>query len=378
MERNVPLFQIFSDDEDVQGVTEIIKRGSNWANGLEIHQFEEEIAEYVERKYALAFNSGTSALHSIFLAKDIKQNDELIVPSFTFISTANAPLFVGAKPVLADIEDKTFGLDPEDVKERITPKTKAIVPIHYGGCPCLINELKEIASDHDLFLIEDAAESLGAKVNGKKLGSFGDSAVLSFCQNKVISTGEGGAVVTDSKEIYERLKLIRSHGRLETNDYFSTSEYMDYVTLGYNFRMPTMCAALGLSQLRKIDKIIEMRRAKALYLAKKLEKIDEVKLTIPPSDYYHVYQMFTMRINEHLRDDLIKFLGDNGIMTKVYFSPVHLTHFYQKIFGFKTGDLPVTERISNQVLSLPMFPTIGKSEIDYIVGKIEEFLKVEP
>ena len=371
----IPLFKIYWDEEDIKSITDVIKRGSYWATGPEIQEFEERITEYVGTKYAVTFNSGTSALHALLLAYDVKQGDEVIVPSFTFIATANAPLFVGAKPVFAEIEDRTYGLDPEDVKERITPKTKVIMPIHYGGCSCLIRELKEIAEDHNLLLIEDAAESLGAKIKGKKVGTFGDSAMLSFCQNKVITTGEGGAIVTDSKEVYAKLKLIRSHGRLETQDYFSTTDYMDYVAMGYNFRMPTMIAALGSSQLKKADVIIEMRRDKAEYMTKKLSKIEEITLPIPPPDYFHVYQMYAIKIDENLRDDLMKYLSEKGIMTKVYFPPVHLTHFYRNEFGYKGGELPITEEISDQVLSLPMYPTLTGKEIDYVIEKIDNFFE---
>lgn len=161
----IPLFKIYWDEEDVEAVTEAIKTGMNWAVGPNVVNFEALIARYVGTKYAVTFNSGTSALHAALLAHGIKQGDEVIVPSFTFIATANAPLFVGAKPVFADIAEETFGLDPEDVKENITKKTKAIIPIHYGGCSCKIRELKEIAEDHNLILIEDAAESLGDMYN---------------------------------------------------------------------------------------------------------------------------------------------------------------------------------------------------------------------
>ena len=373
----IPLFKTYWDEEDIKSVTNVIKRGSYWATGLEIQKFENKISEYVGAKYVVTFNSGTSALHALLLAYDLKQEDEVIVPSFTFIATANAPLFVGAKPVFAEIEYKTYGLDPEDAKERITPKTKAIIPIHYGGCSCLIKELKEIAEDHKLLLIEDAAESLGAKIKDKKVGTFGDSAILSFCQNKVISTGEGGAITTDSKEVYAKLKLIRSHGRLETQDYFTSTGYLDYVTLGYNFRMPTMIAALGLSQIKKIDKIIKMRRNKAEYMTEKLSKIKEITLPIPPHDYFHVYQMYVIRINENLRNDLMKYLSEKGIMTKVYFPPIHLTHFYRTKFVYKGGELPITEEVSNRVLSLPMYPTLTEKEIDYITEKIDNFLEGE-
>ena len=374
MSWKIPLFKTYWDEEDIRSVMNVIKRSSYWATGPEIQEFENKIAEYVGTKYAITFNSGTSALHALLLAYDLKQGDEVIVPSFTFISTVNAPLFVGAKPVFAEIEDRTYGLDPEDVKERITSKTKIIIPIHYGGCSCLIKELKEIAEDYNLLLIEDAAESFGAKIKDKKVGTFGDSAMLSFCQNKVITTGEGGAIITDSKEVYEKLKLIRSHGRLETQDYFSSIGYMDYVTLGYNFRMSTMTAALGLSQLKKVDKIIKMRQDRAEYMTKKLSKIKEITLPIAPPDYFHVYQMYAIRINENIRAGLMKYLSEKGVMTKVHFPPVHLTHFYRSKFGYKGGELPVTKEVSDQVLSLPMYPTLTEKEISYITEKINIFL----
>ena len=371
----IPLFKIYWDEDDVEEVTESIRAGMNWATGPNLAKFEESIASYVGTEYAVTFNSGTSALHAALLAHGLKNGDEVIVPSFTFIATANAPLFVGAKPVFADIEEETFGLDPDDVKEKITKKTKAIIPIHYGGCPCKIRELKEIAEDHNLILIEDAAESLGARIGDKKVGTFGDSAMLSFCQNKIITTGEGGAIVTDSREMYERLKLLRSHGRLETQDYFSSSEIMDYITLGYNFRMSNITAALGIAQLRKADEIIEMRRKNVEYLAAQLKDIEDVTTPKTPKDYYNVYQMFTIRISATIRDDLIKYLADKGVMTKVYFPPIHLTDFYKNKLGC-INNLPVTEELSSKVLTLPMHPTLTDEEMDYMSDEIKNFFGV--
>lgn len=376
MRWKIPLFKIYWEEEDINAVTNIIRRGSYWATGSEIKEFEEKIAEYVGMKYAVAFNSGTSALHAVLLAYGIGEGDEIIVPSFTFISTANAPLFVGAKPVFAEIEDRTYGLDPEDVKEKITKKTRAIMPIHYGGCPCLyIRELKEIAEDYDLLLIEDAAESLGARIGNKMVGTFGNAAMFSFCQNKVITTGEGGVIVTDSKEIYEKLKLICSHGRTENVDYFSSGEKVDYISLGYNFRMPTMIAALGISQLKKIEKITEMRRKNAQYYTHNLEKIDGIEPPVPPNDFHHVYQMYTIQTRNNIRDKLREYLANKGVFTKIYFDPIHLTKFYRDTFDFREGDLPITEEISKKVLTLPMYPMLSKEEMDYIVTAIKIFME---
>jgi len=373
MDWKIPLFKIYWDEEDIEMMKEAIQRGMFWAIGPNIERFEQMLSEYVGTKYAVVFNSGTSALHAALLAYGIGQGDEVIVPSFTFIATANAPLFVGAKPVFADVEEKTYGLNPEDVEGKITPRTKAIIPIHYGGCPCLIRGLKEVAEEHNLILIEDAAESLGAAVDGKKAGSFGNAAILSFCSNKVITTGEGGAVVTDSAEICNRLKLIRSHGRVETANYFSSTEYMDYTMLGYNFRMSDITAALGIAQLKKVERIVEMRRRNAEMLSARLSQIAQVETPSSPDGFFHVYQMYTVKVKEQeQRDALSAYLAERETMTKVYFLPVHLTHFYKNKLGYNY-ELPVTERLSQQVLTLPMYPTLTEDEINYIADEVAVF-----
>jgi perosamine synthetase len=376
----IPLFKIYWDNNDIEQVTSVIKKGSYWALGPEIKEFEKQAAKYVGAKYALAVNSGTSALHTVLAAHGISKGDEVIVPSFTFIATANSVLMVGAKPVFADIEEETYGLDPEDVERKITTRTRAIMPVHCGGLSCHIKELKHIADKYKLLLIEDAAESLGATVSGQKVGSFGDSAILSFCSPKVITMGEGGMVFTNSRDVYEKSRLIYNHGRVETSDYFSSTEQMEYITLGYNFRMSTMTAALGISQIKKIDRIIQMRRENADYLTKKLSQIKEIRTPVEPNDFHHVYQMYTIRLNagNGVRDRLKEYLNKNGIGTKIYFDPVHLSLFYRREMGYKGGELPVTENISRRVLTLPMFPALVKDEMDYIVEKIKDFFISNP
>lgn len=368
------MFKIYWDKSDVSAVESVVRSGKFWAEGNQIREFEERLAAYIGRRYCLVFNSGTSAMHALLAAYEIKQGDEVIVPSFTFISTANAPLFVGARPVFADIETETFGLDPKDAEKKITKKTRAIIPVHFGGCPCRIDELKKIAKKHRLILIEDAAESLGAKLNGKMTGSFGEAAMLSFCQNKIIATGEGGAAVTDSRKVYEKMKLFRSHGRLETQNYFSSVEPFDYITLGYNFRMSSLIAALGIAQLKKISKLIRMRKASAVYLSKKIKnELPQLKPFIAPDGFSNVYQLYPVMVSEN-RDGLMRYLANAGIMTKVYFSPAHQTYFYRKMMPGLRG-LAVTEKISRQALALPFYPGIKVKEMDYIVEKIREFFR---
>ena len=367
----IPLFKMYWNQDDLTSVTNTLSSGMNWAVGPEVTQFEQELSDYIGTKHCLTFNSGTSALHAALLAHGIGKEDEVIVPSFTFIATANAPLFVGARPVFADIEEQTLGLNPDDVLEKINPNTKAIIPVHYGGCPCKIKELREIADDHSLILIEDAAEAFGASINNEKVGTFGDSAMLSFCQNKIITTGEGGAIVTDSRDLYEKMKLIRSHGRLETADYFTTCNTMDYVTLGYNFRLSNIAASLGRAQLRKVDDIIRMRKDIAnRYLDLCKSNKGNITPLSPPDEYDNVYQLFSVRVPN--RDGLMKYLTEKGIMSKIYFAPVHQTHYYLKVLGY-TNSLPVTEKISRDIISLPIYPGMSMNSLNYVVNTLIDF-----
>lgn len=365
---------MYWDEDDIETVNRTLRSGMNWAIGSNVTQFETEIAEYIGAKYCLTFNSGTSALHAALIAYGIGKGDEVIVPSFTFIATANAPLFVGAKPVFADIEESTLGMCPDSALEQITPKTKAIIPIHYGGCPCLIRELREIADDCSLLLIEDAAEAFGASIDGAMVGTYGDSAMVSFCQNKVITTGEGGALVTDSHDVYEKGKLIRSHGRLETSDYFTSNESMDYVMLGYNFRLSNITAALGLAQLRKVDSIIEMRKKIAVMYKNLLrENVPEVSTPSAPDRYEHVHQLFSIRVPE--RDGLMQFLAEKGIMSKIYFDPVHRTYHYRHELGYQVS-LPVTERVADDIISLPIYPGMPDDDVARVVEVISDYYAV--
>jgi len=369
MRWKIPLFKMYWDEDDINEVNTALRSGMNWALGPQIPAFEKMTADYLGARHCIAFNSGTSALHAVLLAARIGSGDEVIVPSFTFIATANAPQFVGAKPVFADIEETSFGLDPADVEAKITEKTKAIIPVHYGGFPCRIRELREIADDHGILLIEDAAEAFGAETGGKKVGTIGDAAILSYCQNKIITTGEGGAVVTDDRDLYAKMKLIQSHGRPDMVDYFSTTEVLDYITLGYNFRVSTMTAALGIAQLKKIDTILAKRRADAAYYRSALSGIPEVTVPKETVRTKPVYQLFSIRARN--RDHLMKHLEKKGIMTKIYFPPVHKTHFYANVLGY-TCSLPVTDAVSGDIVSLPFFPGISRGEMDEVVAAIRE------
>ena len=373
----IPLFKNYITPEDCETIESVIKRRMGWANGPEIEKFEAHLAEVVGTKYGVAFNSGTSALHCVLESIGVKDK-EVIVPSFSFISSANAIIMAGGVPVFVDIENRTFGMDAYDLKQKITPKTAAIIVVHYAGhCVGDIREIMDIAEEHGIPVIEDAAEALGSTFHGLPVGSIGLASIVSFAPTKVISTGEGGAAFTNSKEIHDKLKLLRSHGREETQDYFTTIDYMDYISMGYNFRMPTICAALGLSQLGRLKEHIEYRRKISTLYKDALIGVPDINLPTEIEGILHTYQMYTITIpaGHEKRDALQKYLKKKGVSTKVYFKPIHKTHYYKNILGYDI-ELPQTERLSDTVLTLPIYPDLTKKQVLYISKLIKTFFKV--
>jgi perosamine synthetase len=361
------LFKSYADEDDVAAVTEVLERGTWWAKGPEVEEFERTIADRTNSRYGVAFNSGTSALYANLVANDITDG-EVIVPSFTFSATANAVVAAGAKPVFADIERDSLALDPSDVTEKITPQTRAIMPIHFAGDVCAgIRDLREIANDHDILLFEDAAHSPGATLEGEPVGSFGKSAMFSFCFNKILTTGEGGMVVTDDETLRDRLKLIRSHGR---------NDNKEYVTFGHNFRMSSMTAALGVSQAEKLDYIISRRREMARDLNEQLAGIDEIHRPVFPPERNSVYQLYNIRLGDpSLQSALQTHLSDRGIPTRITYDPVHLTNYYQTEWGYKPGDLPITEDVSEKILTLPFHLDLTAEDLDRIASGVRSFFE---
>jgi len=371
----IPLFRIDWTADEVGNAVESITRGSYWANGPYVDEFEAMLADRMGVDHAVVFNSGTSALVSVLDAAGIGPGDEVIVPSFTFIATANAVEAVGATPVFAEIEPDRYALDVNDVADRITPATAALLPIHYAGMPCRIEPLRELADAHDLTLIEDAAEAQGATVDGTPVGTFGDAGMLSFCQNKIVATGEGGAVVTDDRDLAGRLRRLRSHGRA-SSDYFDSADTGEYVSLGYNLRMPDVVAGIGVAQMGRLDDIIERRRGVALDLTDRLADVAHVHPPRDPEKARGVYQLYTVRFDDHVdRDGVIDALAERDIASKVYFDPIHLTQYYRDQYGYTDGHLPRTETISGQVLSLPMHPSLSRDSRDRIVAGIRDALE---
>lgn len=368
----IPLFEIDWSESDLSAVSASVERGSYWAKGPYVDEFESKLENYLDIDHALVVNSGTTALIAVLEGLEINEGDEVIVPSFTFIATANAVRLVGAEPVFADIEQNTYGLSPASVESKLTDSTAAILPVYPYGTSCRIVELVQLANNHGVSIIEDAAEVLGAEYDNQKLGTFGDAAALSFCQNKIVATGEGGAVVTDDDELAEKVKLYRSHGRA-SSDYFESSDSGQYVDVGTNIRMSDITAALGCSQLDRIDSLIEGRRRAATELGEGFADVDGVQPHEPLDGGTHAYQLYTVEFANWIdRKHVIETLDEHGIASKVYWDPpAHQTKYYRKTKE-KIPELPVTDDISSRVLSLPMHPNLSTEETTRIAEAVAD------
>lgn len=368
------------NDADIQAVVRVMR--SHWlTQGPIVERFEKDIAKKVGAKFAIAFNSGTAALHAAYFAAGIKKGDEVIVPALTFAATANAALYLGATPVFADSDMHNGNMSSADVRKKITRKTKVIVSVDYGGRPADLHELHALARKHKLVFIEDAAQALGAAYRGKSVGTHADMTMFSFHPVKSITTGEGGVIVTDSKKYAHILKLFRSHGISKDAGTFVKKGrgawYQEMQVLGFNYRMPEMSAALGLSQLKRLDSFIAKRRAAANRYWKLLENIPGLILPTAESpgvrSAWHLYPVrLAPGIASH-RDKVFAKLRDACIGVQVHHMPVHLHHFYEKL-NYKKGFCPNAEAFAASEISLPLFPGITLEQQTHVVRKIRKIL----
>ncbi|SEV91735.1 DegT/DnrJ/EryC1/StrS family aminotransferase [Halobacterium jilantaiense] len=373
---DIPLFEIPWDENDISNVVESVSRGSYWAKGPYVDEFESKLAEYFDVEHALVVNSGTTALECLLRAYDIGEGDEVLVPSFTFIATANVVELLGAEPVFVDIERETLGMDPKDARKKLTDDTAMILPIHCYGSACLVEDLTDLANEAGVPLVEDAAEAFGAIAGGQKVGTFGDAAALSFCQNKILPTGEGGAILTEDDTIARRVAQYRSHGREPNSNYFQSADSGQYTTTGSNYRMPDVVAALGCSQFEKVGELVDSRREVAETYNNSLGELDGV---VPvrgrnSGSNQHVFQLYSVLFdNESVRTSVVDELERRGIACKIYWDPpVHQTEVY------KNGEhpaLPTTEDVSSRVLSLPMYAGLPERQILRVVDGVEAAVK---
>jgi perosamine synthetase len=343
--------------------------------GPKVVEFEKKMTEYAGVKFAVAVNSGTSALHLIIRGLGIGEGDKVITTPFSFISSSNCILFEKAEPLFIDIDEKTLNLDPDKTEEQLKKmsqeelsQVKAIIVVDAFGQPADWDRFKEIGKKYNLRLIEDSAEALGAEYKGKKAGSLGEAGVFAFYPNKQITTGEGGILVTDDAELARLARSMRSQGRGESG------EWLDHERLGYNFRMDELSSALGCSQMERIEEILDKRERVAKMYYEKLEDADEIQVPYIASYINKMsWFVYVIRLQRGIdRNKVIKFLKENGVECKPYFTPIHLQPFYKKIFGFKVGDFPITEDVSGRTIALPFFNNLQEEEIEYVVEKLKK------
>ena len=350
-------------------VTRVLKSGII-AQGPRVKELEKKIAEFCGTKYAVAFNSGTAALHSALYALGVRKGDEVITSPFTFVATANAILMLGAAPVFADINEDDFNIDPFKAVKKITAKTRAIIPVDLYGQIYDCKNLKDAIGKAHISILEDACQALGAESKGKKAGRFGDVTAFSLYATKNITSGEGGLIVTDKKIIMQRCQIFRHHGQ-------SGKKRYEYYDLGYNYRMTDIAASIGLAQLKKINWLTNRRIRNAKLMSRGLKNIPGLILPTVRKNNKHVFHQFTVRLTEDFksnRDKFMLYLTKKGIGSGIYYpEPLHLVNHIKKL-GYKKGDFPVAEKMSGQVLSLPVHPLLTKKQIDYIIDQIQNYL----
>ena len=356
----IPLSKSYMDEETKEKVIEVLDSG--WfILGKNCKEFEKEFAEKMGASHAVLTNSGTSAIMLSLTSLGIKEGDEVLVPSHTAFPTIEPVFHCGAKPVFLDIDD-TYTVDPDKIEEKITEKTKAIIVVHIYGHPGNMDEIKEIADKHSLFLVEDCCQAHSAEYKNKKVGTFGDVGCFSFYPSKNMTVaGDGGILITNNSDIAEKVRMLRNHGRKD--------KYL-HELVGYNLRFNEVQAAIGRIQLQKLDSFNNMRRKNSQIYN---EKLKDLPITLPSEKEWakSVYHLYVIRTEK--RDELAEFLKQNGIATGVHYPiPNHLQPAVKNLM--KTTELPVTEKIVNEIISLPMFPELKEEEIEYICEKIKECL----
>lgn len=355
----IPIAKPQLNQEEIDAVTEVLRSGMI-AQGPGVEEFERAFAEYTGSEYAVAVNSGTAALHTALLAHGIGKGDEVITSPFSFIATGNSILYTGAKPVFADIEADTYNIDPADIQEKISPKTRAILPVHLYGHPAEMKAILELAEDHGLALIEDACQAHGASYFGTKVGAFG-TGTFSFYPTKNMTTGEGGMLTTGDKEVAERARMIRAHG--------SKERYL-HEMVGYNLRMTDIAAAIGLVQLKKLYGFNAARQKNAKILFEGLKDVDGIILPIEREGCSHVFHQYTIRAEK--RDELAAFLREREIGSGIHYPiPIHTQPLYREL-GYKDS-LPVSETAAEEVISLPVHPGVSEADLDKIIAAIKDF-----
>ncbi len=363
----IPLAKPILGKREKQLINEVIDSGII-ASGKYVEKFEQMFAKVSNAKHAIVCSNGTTALNTALLSCGIKPGDKVITTPFTFIATANSVLYCGAKPLFADIDEKTFNIDPESV-EKILKKeknVKAVICVHLYGLPCDMSKLLKLKKKYKFFLIEDACQAHLAKYKNKTVGSIGDAGAFSFYATKNMTTGEGGAVLTNNSKIEKLSRKIINHGR--------TSHY-GHDMLGYNFRLTNVCAAVGIAQCEQIEKWTEQRISNAKKLSDGLKDVEFIETPFICDGYKHVFHQYTVRVKNGLRDKFMQYLKDNGIGCGIHYPEVIYKQPLYKKLGYKSGICTVAEKAVKEVLSLPVHPSLTNKDIDTIIKVIKGFKK---
>ncbi len=361
----IPINKPLLGEEEAKAVQDVLSTGrlvdASLEGGRRVQEFEGKVRKLVGAKHVIAVNSGTAALHTVLMALGVKSGDEVVVPSFTFVATANVVLACGAKPVFVDIKDD-YNMDPAAFRRSLTPRTKAVIPVHLYGYPADMDEIREIASAKGVKVIEDAAESLGASYKGTQTGKLSDAGCFSMYATKVATSGEGGAISTDDGGFAETLRLIRNHGMVHG---------YDSRVLGFNYRLPELSAAIASVQMDKLEGFLKARERNARYLTERVGSTPGVEFTQTGTDRTHVYYLYTLYLKRK-RDEVLKRLNASGIGAAVYFKiPVHRTPLYTKL-GYGRKQLKATEDAVRHVVSLPVHPGVTESDAERVAdGFIE-------
>lgn len=361
------------EEDDVQAVVDVL-RSDYLTTGPKIAEFEKMIADYVGAKYAVAISNGTSALHAACFAAGIQPGDEVITTPLTFAASSNCVLYCGGTPVFADVDPKTYNIDPEDIRRKITDKTKAIIAVHLAGQPCDMDEIHKIAKEHDLLVIEDGAHALGSMYKGKKVGTLSDMTTFSFHPVKPITTGEGGMIVTDNEEFYKKMMLFRSHGITRDENLMTRNDgpwFYQQLDLGYNYRITDIQCALGCSQMKKLDRFLSRRKE---IVARYNEAFADCENIVTPYQLPETesgWHLYIVQVKNCDRRKVFEALREQGIAVNVHYIPVYMHPYYQE-HGYKEIHCRKAEEVYSHIISLPLYPTLTEEQQEFVIQGIKQ------
>jgi perosamine synthetase len=375
---SIPFHRAAIGEEEVRAAAEVMRSG--WMTmGPKTFEFERQFAKYVGAQHAVAVSSGTAALHLSLEAAGVRAGDEVLLPTTTFTSTAEVVAYLGAKPVLVDVDPVTMNMNPEDATRRITPRTRALIPVHLGGQPCDMNEIQTLARAYNLHVIEDAAHALPSEYQGKRIGQISDFTCFSFYATKTLTTGEGGMITTNNSAAAERVQLMRLHGigRDAWKRYRAEgSWFYEVLEAGFKYNLTDLQSAIGLVQLTKCDALRQARQAIAQSYSSAFSSSEELVVPTVRADRQTSWHLYILRLRpERLKADrsnFIQALHRRGVTCSVHFIPLHLQPYYRRAYGYKPGDLPCAEQQYRSCLSLPIFPGMTEPEIAYVIRTVQE------